>query len=58
MEDKNNGIKNNKKHDNFIIEENMSLNFQGKKEKNKQNKTKNKKLTNQKPILLKKTKTL
>ena len=58
MEDKNNGIKNNKKHDNFIIEENMSLNFEGKKEKNKQNKTKNKKLTNQKPILFKNTKTL
>ena len=58
MEDKNNGIKNNKKHDNFIIEENMSLNFEGKKEKNKQNKTKNKKLTNQKQILFKNTKTL
>jgi len=59
MEDKNNEIKKreNQNNDNYIIEENISLKFEGKKEKKMQNKTKNKKLTNKIPIITKKVKT-
>ena len=59
MEEKNNEIKNseNQKNNNYIIEENVSLNFEGKKEKKIQNKTNNKKLTNKSPIIIKKVNT-
>ena len=59
MEDKNDEIKKreNQNNDNYIIEENISLKFEGKKEKKIQNKTKNKKLTNKIPIITKKVKT-
>ena len=58
MEDKNDEIKKreNQNNDNYIIEENISLKFEGKKEKKIQNKTKNKKLTNKIPFITKKQK--
>ena len=59
MEDKNDEIKKreNQNNDNYIIEENISLKFEGKKEKKMPTKTKNKKLTNKIPIITKKVKT-